>query len=96
MSADGTFSFVNVTPGLYRAVVLNNTRDASAGWALQSVTANGREVRGYSVSGVTKGRGTHPPNGLAVIRSQKFGRRYPGCVFSRMSVFMVPNVVAGL
>ena len=51
---------------------------------------------GYPVFGVVKGRGAHPPNGLAAIRSQKFGRRYPGCVRSRMSAFMVPNVVAGL
>jgi hypothetical protein len=34
---------------------------------------------------VMKGRDIHPPNGLAAIRSQKFGRRYPGCVRSRMS-----------
>ncbi len=37
-----------------------------------------------------------PPSGLAAIMSQKFGRRYPGSVRSRMSVFIVPNAVAGL
>jgi len=44
IAADGTCSFVNVTPGLYRLVVLQRTRGATAGWALHSATANGRDV----------------------------------------------------
>ena len=63
----------------------------------QGVTMPGSEVRGMlGLAGAMKGRNAHLPSGLAAIRSQRFGRRYPGCVFSRMSVFMVPNVVSGL
>src|SRR5260370_925435 len=39
---------------------------------------------------------THPPRELAAIRSQKFGRRYPGSVRSSTSLFIVPNVLIGL
>src|ERR671937_997849 len=51
---------------------------------------------GYPVSGVMKGLGNHPPNGLAGIRSQKFGRRKPGSARSSRSALNVPNAVAGL
>jgi len=44
VAADGTFSFVNITPGLYRAAFVYKMRDASTGWVLQSVTANGRDA----------------------------------------------------
>lgn len=63
----------------------------------QRVPVRGRKVRGMlGLPGAMKEGNAHFPSGLAAIRSQKFGRRYPGCVLSRMSVFMVPNVVSGL
>ena len=37
-----------------------------------------------------------PPSGLFAMKSWKFGRTYPGSLPSRMSVFIVPNVVSGL
>lgn len=42
VAADGTFSFVNVTPGLYRLVTLQ--RAAAWGWSLQTATGNGRDA----------------------------------------------------
>ncbi len=40
VSADGTFTFSNVTPGPYQIAVLGNP----AGWSLRSATGNGRDA----------------------------------------------------
>jgi protocatechuate 3,4-dioxygenase beta subunit len=43
VSADGTFTFANVTPGSYRIVVVGSIGASAAGWSVQSATVNGRD-----------------------------------------------------
>jgi hypothetical protein len=44
VTGDGTFSFNNVIPGLYRIFVLSSAGLSSSGWYLESATGNGRDA----------------------------------------------------